>query len=114
MQSVLFLVAMDLFLVGCTSVDFVRKDLSPQKQGILRHSPTTDASKAEKYRQEVDKKATEFCGGKYHITKEYQAQDESNSSTGVGTGFGFGGGGIMVGASSPNRSMYNFIEFSCD
>lgn len=103
-----------LVIAGCTTVDFVRKDISPQKQGILRHSPPSDAAKAEKYRAEVDKKATEFCGGKYHVTREYQAEDISNTSTGVGTGFGYGGAGILIGTSTPSRSLYNFVEFVCD
>ena len=101
-------------LTGCTTVEFVRKDTSPTKQGILRHSPPSNAKQEKKYRAEVDKNATEFCGGKYKITKEYQAKDIDNTTTGVGTGFSFGSGAIMVGSSTPNRSMYNFVEFSCE
>ena len=95
-------------------VEFVRKETRPQKQGILRHSPPSSSEKAEKYRQEVDKKATDFCGGKYQITKEYEAKDESNTSTGVGTGFSVGTGAVMIGSSSANREMYKFIEFICE
>lgn len=88
--------------------------MSPRKQGILRYSIPSNSNKVEKYRQEVDKKATEFCGGKYYIIKEYQAKGESDTSTGFGTGFGFGRGAIMIGSSTSNHAMYNFVEFSCE
>ena len=91
----------------------MRKDTSPEKKGVLRHSPPSNTEKAEKYKAEVSKKATEFCGGSFNITKEYQAREETGNSTGVGTGMGVGMGGIMIGGSSRSTSMYNFVEFDC-
>lgn len=107
-----------LFMVSCTTVEFVRKDIIPQKQGILRYSPTSSAETETKYKSEVTKKAQQFCGTDFTITKEYQALSESKSSTGFGTGIGFGSGGgasssIMVGTSAPSQSMYNYVEFTC-
>ena len=103
-----------LFLAGCTTVEFVRKDLKPQKQGVLRHTPPSSPEKEVKYRDEVKKQAGNFCGGEFNITKEYQALGESRSSAGIGTGFGFGSGsGIFVGGSDRPEVMYNYVEFVC-
>lgn len=104
-----------LFLAsGCISVEFVRKDISPEKKAILRHSPPSSAEREKEYREEVKKKATEFCNGEYQITKEYQAQDISDTSVGIGTGFGVGRhSSIMIGGSPPTTSMYNFVEVIC-
>lgn len=99
---------------GCTTVEFVRKDTSPVRQGVLRHSPPSNDEKALEYRKKVDEKATAFCGGPYNITKEYQAMDEAPSSTGVGTGFGVGTSStIFIGGSNRNSAMYSFVEFTC-
>lgn len=102
-------------LMACTTVEFVRKDLTPQKQGVLRHSLTSNEKKTAEYRAEINKKAGEFCGSEFTITKEYQAMDESRSTAGVGTGFGIGrgGGSLFIGSAGSDRTMYNFIEFSC-
>jgi hypothetical protein len=102
-----------LFLSGCTTVEFVRKDQVPQKQGVLRYLPTSSASKEAKYREKVNEKAREFCGGEFKITKEYQAREETGSSTGIGTGIGFGHAGIMLGGSRGSTAMYQFVEFVC-
>lgn len=105
-----------LLLCSCTTVEFVRKDTVPTKQGILRHLPPSSGDKEVKYRDEVKKKAQEFCGGDFTITKEYQALDESQSSTGIGIGTGFGyssRSSVYMGGSSPARSMYSFVEFTC-
>lgn len=100
---------------SCTTVEFVRKDLTPEKKGVLRYAPPSDTKQELKYKAEVNKKATEFCGTDYKITREYQALDESDSSVGVGTGFGFGASNTMIiGGSRPTRSMANFVEFSCE
>lgn len=103
-----------LLLTGCTTVEFVRKDLTPKKQAVVRYSPTSSDSKEAKYKDEVKRQALLFCGTDYEITKEYQARDEANSSAGIGTGFGIGGGSSLF-ISGANRStvMYNFVEFSC-
>lgn len=102
-------------LSSCTTVEFVRKDTTPEKKGILRYSPPSDEKQDAKYKAEVNKKASEFCGSNYKITKEYQALDEADSSVGVGTGIGFGGNSaILVGGSRPTRAMANFVEFSCN
>jgi hypothetical protein len=103
-----------LLTSGCVSVEFVRKDLTPEKKAILRYSPPSSEKKDAEYREEVKKKASEFCGGDFQIVKEYQERDISDSSVGVGTGFGFGNhSSIMIGGSRPNTSMYNFVEISC-
>ena len=107
-----------VFMSSCTTVEFVRKDITPQKQGILRYSPTSSPETENKYKTEVNKKAQQFCETDFTITKEYQAMGESKSSTGFGTGIGFGNGGgasssIMVGTSVPSNSMYNYVEFIC-
>lgn len=100
-------------LSACTTVEFVRKDLSPNKQAVVRYLPPTNEKKQAKYDEEVKKKATSFCEGAYDITKEYQARENTGTSTGVGTGFGIGMGGIMLGGAQENTAMYNFVEFSC-
>lgn len=104
-----------LFLVSsCTTVEFVRKDTSPVRQGILRHSPPSNDEKAQEYRKKVDEAAVGYCGGAYNITKEYQAMDEAKSSAGIGTGFGIGGSSsIFIGGSNRGSTMYNFVEFTC-
>ena len=90
-----------LFLASCTSVEFVRKDLTPRKQGVLRYSPTSSADREKEARDKVTQKATEFCGGAFQIVRECQAR-EDGGGTGFGTGIGFGGGGagVMLGTST--------------
>jgi hypothetical protein len=101
-------------MCGCTTVEFVRKDLTPQKQGILRYTPPSNANREAEYKNEVNKKAQEFCGGDFNITREYQAMEESRSSVGVGTGFGIGRqSSVLIGGAGPRESMYNFVEFVC-
>ncbi len=103
-----------LSICGCTTVEFVRKDLTPQKQGILRYSPPSNASREAEYKTEVAKKAQDFCGGDFQITREYQAMEESRSSVGIGTGFGIGRqSSVLLGGSGPRESMSNFVEFVC-
>lgn len=104
-----------LLFTSCTTVEFVRKDMTPRKQAIVRFSPTSSESKAAKYKDEVRRQALDFCGSDFEITKEYQARDETNSSAGIGTGFGLGGGGstVFIGGGSRNTAMYNFVEFNC-
>ncbi len=99
-----------IILSGCSTVEFIRKDTTPKKQAIVRYPPTSNDSK---YREDLNKQANRFCGGDFEITKEYQARDETGSSAGVGTGMGFGMGGVMLGGSTRNTAMYNFVEFSC-
>jgi hypothetical protein len=103
-----------LFLVSCISVDFVRRDYTPVKQGILRHSPASGAERVAKYRDEVNKQAREFCKGDFTITKEYDALGEAKSTAGIGTGFGVGGrSSVFFGSSVPSETMYSFVEFTC-
>ncbi len=111
----LLMISLLFLLASCTTVEFVRKDTSPEKKAVLRHSPTSDAAKQAKYKTEIDKKAKEFCKGDYTITKEYEALDQADSSVGVGTGFGIGGGGssFILGSSNPSRSMAQFTELTC-
>lgn len=111
----LSLMTLTLFILsGCShTVEFVRRDTSPQKQAVVRYNPTDKPEHEAKYREDLKNKATSFCGGDYTITKEYQARDESNSSAGVATGFGVGNSAIMFGGSGPRTSMYNFVEFTC-
>lgn len=106
---------LSVFIVsGCShTVEFVRRDTSPVRQAIVRYYPTDKPDKEAKYREDLKKKATSFCGGEYTITKEYQARAESTTSTGVATGIGIGHGAIMVGGSGPSTTMYNFVEFTC-
>lgn len=101
-------------LCGCTTVEFVRKDVTPQKQGILRHSTTSNPKREAEYKEKVNEKAREYCGGDFQITREYEARDVSSSSVGVGTGFGFGrSSSVLVGGSAPTQNMYSFVEFTC-
>lgn len=104
-----------LFLIsGCISVEFVRKDILPEKKAVLRHSPPSSSEREAEYREEVKKQATEFCSGEFQITKEYQARDISDTSVGIGTGFGIGShSSIMIGGSRPTTTMYNFVEVTC-
>lgn len=109
----LFVLISVSFCVGCTTVTFVRKDLSPTKQAVLRYAPTDNAKKEEKYKAKVASESRQFCGGDYSVMKEYQARENTGTSTGVGTGFGVGFGGIALGSSQSNTAMYNFVEISC-
>lgn len=111
MRSILWLPF--FFLCACTTVEFVRKDMTPSKQAVVRYQPSSKPAKEAKYKNEVQKKAKEFCGGDFEITKEYQARQQTGASTGVGTGLGIGMGGIMVGASHDTSALYNFVEFAC-
>lgn len=110
----IILFSMLLSSVSCTTVTFVRKDFSPQKQAVLKYSPTDDAKKEEKYKAKVAEESRKFCGGDYTINKEYQAREATGTSTGVGTGFGVGFGGVLLGTSQSNTAMYNFVEVSCN
>lgn len=111
--NLISILAVLFFLGGCTTVEFVRKDTTPEKKAVLRHTPPSDEKKAAKYKDEVNKKAHEFCGGDFNVTKEYQARQPTGSSTGLGTGVGLGMGGIMLGTSHQSSVMYNFVELSC-
>jgi hypothetical protein len=103
-----------LFLTSCISVEFVRRDYTPVKQGVLRHSPASGTERIAKYRDEVNKQAREFCKGDFTITKEYDALGESKSTAGVGTGIGMGGrSSVFFGSSIPSETMYSFVEFTC-
>lgn len=113
MQNFLKLLTISLLLSACTTVSFVRKDFTPVKQGVLRHSPPSSSERAAEYREKVNKEARDFCGGEFQITKEYQARELTGTSTGVGTGFGVGMGGIAIGGSTQGTAMYNFVEFTC-
>jgi hypothetical protein len=99
--------------VGCTTVEFVRKDLMPDKKAVLKY-PTTDSDKkASKYQEKVQEKAMQFCGGGYEVEKQYQAREETGTSTGFGTGLGTTNAGVLVGTSRSNTAMYNFVEIAC-
>jgi hypothetical protein len=113
-NAIAFAIVLSL-LTACTTVEFVRKDLSPQKQGILRYAPTSSEKREAEYREKIKKAATDFCGGDFDITKEYQAREYTghSSGVGVGTGFGVGVGGIAIGTGQQSTAMYNFIEFTC-
>lgn len=107
-----------VLLTGCTSVEFVRRDLTPVRQAVLRYPPQSDADGEAKHRAELTKKAVEFCGKDFKIVKEYEAlekNDDSGMRTGIGTGFGMGAGGaIFIGGSSgSSERMYHFVEISC-
>lgn len=109
MQRIFLTLGLACFF-SCSTVEFVRKDFSPKKQAIVRYPPTSNDTK---YRENLNQRATEFCGGPYQITKEYQAREETGNSVGVGTGVGIGMGGVMIGGSNRATSMYNFVEFDC-
>lgn len=107
-----------LVLTGCTTVEFVRKDLTPAKLAVLRYPPQSNAADEEKYRTQLSQKSKEFCGGDFKIVKEYEALEKSGDSgmrTGIGTGFGVGGGGgIFIGGSSgSSERTYHFVEIAC-
>ena len=103
-----------LNIVGCTTVEFVRKDITPRKQAVLKYAPASSPEREAKYRIEVNKQAANFCGGEFDITKEFQAREETGSSAGIGTGFGIGSSSsIFVGGSDRSTAMYNFVEVAC-
>lgn len=102
-----------LFISACTSVEFVRKETSPERKGLIRHFPTTDQEKAAEYRVKVNKAANDFCGGEFNISREFQAREESGSGVGTGVGFGSGGGSIFLGGSNRGSTMYNYVEIIC-
>lgn len=118
LHSGIFLAAI-LILSGCTTVEFVRKDLTPVKQAIIRYPPQSNPKSEAKYRDELAREAREFCGGEYAITKEYQAREETGTATGMGTGIGMGmgrrgfGSTIMLGSSTRPTAMYHFVELAC-
>lgn len=113
----LALTVLFFFLAACTTVEFVRKDLTPRKQAVLRYPPQTDAKREGEYREKLNRQAAEFCAGPFKIEREYEAlESEDRSSgvrTGIGTGFGVGGGAIFVGGSNRSPTMYHFVELSC-
>lgn len=113
MKKYFYIILILFFISGCTSVEFVRKETSPQKKGLIRHSPTSDSEKTAKYRVKVNQAAKDFCGGEFNITKEYQALEESGSGVGTGVGFGGSGSSIFFGGSNRGTTMYNYIEFNC-
>jgi len=104
-----------LLTASCTTVEFVRKDLSPQRRAILRYAPQSNSEHEAKYRTKLNQQATDFCGGNFQIIKEYEALQETNNppSIGFGTGFGYGGSGIIVGGSAPSSRTYHFVEINC-
>lgn len=113
-RLILLVMGLAAFLSGCTTVEFVRKDFTPRRQAVLRYAPPSSESRAVKYRIELSKQATNFCGGEFDITKEFQAREETGSAAGIGTGFGIGGSGsIFVGGSDRSTAMYNFVEIAC-
>jgi len=113
MKSLLliFLIA----LTSCTTVEFVRRDITPVKGAILRYPPQSDPARQAKFRAEAEEKARGYCGGDFQISKEYEAMEErpGSSSVGVGTGFGYGRTGILIGGSSRSQTMYHFVEIVC-
>lgn len=115
MKNASLITLMLLILSSCShTVEFVRRDTTPQKQAVVRYYPTDKPEHEAKYRKDLQKKATGFCDGDYTITKEYQARDESNTSAGVATGFGIGGNSsVIFGGAGPRTTMYNFVEFVC-
>lgn len=112
-SNIILISIIGFFLSACSTVEFVRKDTAPTRQGVVRYFPTDDAEREAKYRADLDKKATEFCGGQYKVTREYQALEEGHTSTGISTGFGVGAGAVFVGGSNRGSTMYNYVEFSC-
>lgn len=111
MKKYISLVAL-LTLHSCTTVEFVRKETSPERRAVLRHSPPSNEKRAAKYKAAVDKKATEFCGGPYTIAREYQALETSKSSVGIGTGFG-SSSSVIIGSSMPSRDLASYVEIVC-
>lgn len=109
-----FIITLFFLICGCTTVEFVRKDFTPIKKGVIRHALTSNPSRQAEYRELVNKEAKNFCGGEFEINKEYQAREETGSSTGVGTGVSIGRrSSIFIGGSDRSTAMYNFIEFVC-
>lgn len=114
MKYHIFYSTLFLLICGCTTVEFVRKDFTPRRQAVVRFTPPSNPRREADYRTELAKQATNFCGGAYEITKEYQAREETGTAAGVGTGFGIGtSGSIFVGGSDRSTAMYNFVEFFC-
>lgn len=114
MKQLSYFITIFLLISGCTTVEFVRKDLSPSKQAVVRYSLPSNPSREAKYRAELEKQATNFCDGPFQITKEYEAREETGSSAGVGTGFGIGrSSSIFIGGSDRATAMYRFVEFVC-
>lgn len=113
MEIRLLVLAALVLVSGCTTVEFVRKDITPKKQATLRYPSQSSQSDDAKYREKLSAQARDFCGGEYITTKEYQAREESSSAVGVGTGVGIGTGSIFLGTSDRGSSMYNFTEIAC-
>ena len=109
----LFFLAILVIVSGCTTVEFVRKDITPNKQALLRYPSQSNQSEDIKYREKLKQQALEFCGGEYITMKEYQAREENISSVGVGTGFGVGTGSVFLGSSGGGSSMYTYVEVGC-
>ncbi|MEZ0391066.1 MAG: hypothetical protein ACAH59_02545 [Pseudobdellovibrionaceae bacterium] len=111
-----YFLIMTLFsFCACTTVEFVRKDLTPRKEGILRHNPASSPERETEYREKVNAKAREFCGGDFTITREYEALAEARTTAGIGTGVGIGSrGSVTIGGIGPSESTYHFTEFICN
>jgi hypothetical protein len=113
MEIRLLVLATLVLVSGCTTVEFVRKDFTPNKQATLRYPAQSSQIDDTKYRKKLNTEAIEFCGGEYIITKEYQAREVGSSAVGVGTGVGIGAGSIFMGTTDRGSSMNNFAEISC-
>ncbi len=120
MTRAAWLVTLLLILSGCTTIQFVRKDFTPEKKAVVRYPPQSKPGNEAKYRDELVKQAREFCGGPFQITREYQQLVESGDaalSTGVGFGgYGYGhqpGSSIFLGGSAPSAVNRHFVEFTC-
>lgn len=118
MRNALLSLALLTMIVGCTTVDVVRKDLSPTKLLVLRYTPQSDHDREAQRRDIINQKALDFCGGEFHIIREYEALEETGGYSGVGIGTGFGfhhgfGTAVSVGTTTPHSQMYRFVEVEC-
>ena len=107
------LIPLILLLSSCVSVEFVRKDMIPTKQAVLRYLPPSSDKREAEAREEIKKQVTAFCGGDYTVTKEYQELSPRSSSVGIGTGFSNGGSSIIFSSANRTETMYNFVEVVC-
>jgi hypothetical protein len=111
-----YLILTTILVTACSTVEFVRKDFTPHRQGVFRSSTTASESRQAKDREEINQKAKEFCGGEFTVTKEYQALEPTRTTAGVGAGLGMGIGtnsAFMLGSSTATERMFNFVEFVC-
>jgi hypothetical protein len=103
-----------LWITGCTTVKFLRKDISPVRKAALMYPLPSSSEREKEYRNEFRDQAREFCSGDYYVIREYQERHPTGSAVGLGTGFGIGSHtGVIIGGTQMSSEVFTFVEIGC-